>query len=527
MPPAHMRVALLDGLVAVSLFGCLLIVFVIDRGAKPETEAPVLAIDLIAEPQEATALGPPLAEPPALELPVSLIPVIDRERRIRVECSSDMRFGIITTSGNPDDRSDDGKLLTFSASGDTNNTRLWVDGATPSVGSTGGLMVSPVAETDDGMLEATWSYRDVYVTQTIRYVPGQTSNRIDTIQVDYLLENRGTGSRDVGLRVMIDSLIGSNDGVPFIVPGREGLVSKPQVFREGAVPDFVRALEVPDLVKPGVIADLGLRPSEGERPTEVVLTRWPGGEADWEYNRTRPFGVDSAIGLYYAPRQLAAATRRHIRFTYGLGTISSTLTRNARLSLTAGGPFKAGGRFWLVALVPEPKPGQTVQLQLPQGLKLASGHADTKPVGQGEAYSQISWLIDVDAAMVGAAPIHATLRPDDVSETQSVVVEPRDARMLLHVKQPVRSGRRFWVSALIRDTQPGLHVELSLPAGLRLVDGEDVRKPVPVGQGYTQVNWQVQSAPGIKGALPLGMSLLPSGLTQEITIEMEPGTLID
>jgi len=527
MIPAQMREPLLDGLLAAALLGALGLVFTIDRQTTPETGPPPLAMDLPIPADEETTSKPPSAEPPVLELPASLIAVIDPERRIRVECQDDMRFGIITTSGNPDDRSDDHKLLTFSASGGTNNTRLWVDGATPGVGSPEGSMVSPVAETDAGKLEATWGYRDIHVTQTIRYVPGQTSNRVDTIQVDYLLENQGTTGRDVGLRVMIDSLIGDNDGVPFIVPGREGLVSTPQVFRDGSVPDFVRALEVPDLVKPGVIADLGLRPSEGERPTEVVLTHWPGSEADWDYERTRPFGGDSAIGLYYAPRQLAAAARRHIRFTYGLGTISSTLTKNARLSLTAGGPFKAGGRFWLVALVPEPKPEQTVQLELPKGLTLASGHTETKPVGVGDTYSQLSWLVDVDAAMVGAVTIRATLRPDEVSETQNVVVEPRDAQMLLHVKQPVRSGRRFWVSALVRDAQPGLYVELSLPAGLRLVDGEDVRKPVPVGDGYTQVNWQVLSASGIKGALPLGLSLQPSGLTQEITIEMEPGTLID
>jgi hypothetical protein len=527
MSPARIRETLLDGLVAASLLGGVAIVFAIDRKAGPETEPPVVSIDLAAEISESGAPEPPLREPPALELPASLIAVIDPERRIRVECQDDMRFGIVTTSGNPDDRSDDDKRLTFAASGGTNNTRLWVDGETPSVGSPDGSMVSPVAETDASKLEATWSYRDVHVTQTIRYVPGQTSNRIDTIEVDYLLENHGTGSRDVGLRVMIDSLIGGNDGVPFIVPGREGLVSTPQVFRGGAVPDFVRALEAPDLVKPGVIADLGLRPSEGERPTEVVLTHWPGAEADWDYNRTRSLGWDSAIGLYYAPQPLAAAARRHIRFTYGLGAISSTLTRNARLSLTAGGPFKAGGRFWIVALVPEPKAGQTVELELPQGLKLASDHADTKPVSLGESYSQLSWLIDVDAAMVGPVSLRATLRPEEVIETQSVVIEPRDARMLLHVKQPVRSGRRFWVSALVRDAQPGLSVELTLPQGLKLVDGEHAKKPVPVGEGYTQVNWQVLSASGIKGTLPLGLSLLPTGLTQEIMIAVEQGTLID
>jgi hypothetical protein len=129
--------------------------------------------------------------------------------------------------------------------------------------------------------------------------------------------------------------------------------------------------------------------------------------------------------------------------------------------------------------------------------------------------------------MVGAATIRATLRPDEVSETQNVVVVSRDAQIRLHVKQPVRSGRRFCVSALIRDGQSSQHVELTVPPGLKLVDGENAKKPDPIGAGYTQVNWQVLSTPGIKGGVPLGLSLLPSGITQEIMIEMEPGTLID
>ena len=37
---------------------------------------------------------------------------------------------------------------------------------------------------------------------------------MDGVQVTYKLKNTGTTSREVGLRVMIDSLIGGNDGVP-------------------------------------------------------------------------------------------------------------------------------------------------------------------------------------------------------------------------------------------------------------------------------------------------------------------------
>ncbi len=48
---------------------------------------------------------------------------------------------------------------------------------------------------------------------------------MDTVRVTYELKNSEAVTRPVGLRVMLDTLIGDNDGVPFIVPGREGIVT--------------------------------------------------------------------------------------------------------------------------------------------------------------------------------------------------------------------------------------------------------------------------------------------------------------
>ena len=108
-----------------------------------------------------------------------------------------------------------------------------------------------------------------------------------------------------------------------------------------------------------MIVDIGLYPHEGEeRPSELVLSHWPGSDAEWDYDRSEPFGHDSAAGIYYAPRPLLPGQTRSVGFSYGLGTISSTATKNSRLSLTAGGPIRAGSSFWLVALVNSPRPGR-------------------------------------------------------------------------------------------------------------------------------------------------------------------------
>lgn len=514
----------LDGMITIALLTVLGVVVLVDAlTVKPPPPPPAATqADTAAEPQ-------PPEEPPVVAMPEQLLPPPDPTPRILVRFDRWMRFGITTTSGNPDDPTDDLKRLIFNPDGSTNNARLWVDGRTPNMGSSEGRLTESPSDADagDGTSSGCWSYQDVHVTQTIRIIPGQTSRRMDTAQVDYLVENRGAGGHDVGFRIMLDSLIGDNDGVPFIVPGRQDLVTEPVVFRGDQVPDFVRALEVPDLRQPGVIVDLGLRPDEGERPDEVWLTRWPGSSARWDYDRTGPFGRDTAVGLLYAPRNLEAGGRRQFRFTYGLGSISSTVTKNARLSLTAGGPFRADGKFWLVALVQSPQAGQQVRVELPAGLRLAAGHDAGKPVATGREYSQLSWLIEIDPAALGGHLMRAALLPEGIEESQSIVVEPSDAALVLRVPQPVRSGRSFWVTALVRNPQPGQSVELVLPAGVTLADREQSAKPVATGQKYAQVNWQVKCAPGTKGPLRLSVKLLPAGPSRDLSVDVEAGNLID
>jgi hypothetical protein len=523
MASLPLRRILLDGSVALMLLACLAIVFMFDRQSSTNAQGapsiPVPAPEPEREPE-------PPPEPPVIALPEEVLPPVDPVPRITVGFTPEMRFGVSTTTGNPEDPSDDGKQLTFDDCGDTNNTRLWVDGSTPMVGDRSGRSVRPMQRSPEGAIEAAWIYGDIQVTQTILIIPGQTSRRMDTIQVDYRLENQGSTSHEVGLRVMLDSLIGGNDGVPFIVPGQEQMVTRPQTFTGEQVPDFVRALEVPNLVNPGVIADLGLRPDEGERPGEVILTQWPGSNAAWNYDRTSGFAADTAIGLFYASRTLAPTETRQIRFTYGLGSISSTTTKNTQLSLTAGGPFQAGGKFWLVALVQSPRSGQQVQLELPGGFRLAAGHDATQPVATGANCSQISWLIEIESAAFGPASIVVKLAPDGVQELQQIVVEPRNARLVLHVQQPVRSGKRFWISALVQHAKAGQSLQLDFPEGLKLADGHSPIKPVPVTEGYAQVSWLV-SATGVRKAVLVAVRLLPEGLREEVTLDIEPGTMID
>jgi hypothetical protein len=512
-----------DVAVAAVLVVALSIAYVFDRQVSPVVVKPPPAVVPPSDPEPEPEPPP---EPPPIELPEEILPPIDPVRRIMVQYSPDTRFGVSTTTGSPDDSRDDNKKLTYSTNGSTNNTRLWVDGATPLFGSSVGRLLRPVSETSNDRTECAWEYNAIHVIQTVEYIAGDNSRRIDSVRVDYQLENAGTMERTVGLRVMLDSFIGENDGVPFIVPGREQIVTTPQSFRGEAVPDFIRALEYPNLVAPGVIADLRLR-SEGERPVEVTLTHWPGTGAEWDYNRTAAFGSDTAIGLYYEPKPLPPGRQRLISFIYGLGTITSTQTKNAKLSLTAGGPFRAGGRFWLVALVQYPQPVQQVRLDLPSGLTFDPAHPASKPVPAGTDYTQVSWLVEIAPTTFGPAELKVTLDPGSVEERCRLVIEPRNARLTLVAKEPARSGRPFWVSALVQHAKAGQTVELKLSGGLAFAKGHGSGKPVPQGGSISQINWLIDVPARVSGDVVIAARLKPDGIDESTTVNVQASSLID
>ena len=282
----------------------------------------------------------------------------------------DGRFGVMTTTGDPNDPNDDDKKLTYYSlpsfpPGRSSNTCVWVDDATPLFGSSSGVLHARI-DRPDGSSTYAWDYRDIRFEQIVELVPGEVSRRMDTLRITYAMTNNSDRSHVVGIRVMIDTLIGGNDGVPFRAP-TGAMILRPTVFTGGEVPPYIHAMEKKSTENPGVVVSIGgLRPTGGESATEVVLSHWPGETASWKYNREAPFASDTAVGVYYLPQPLEKKSKRTVSFTYGLATQS----RDKFLTLTAGESPKAGGEFYLSSLVQEPKEGQTVTLTLPNGMKL-------------------------------------------------------------------------------------------------------------------------------------------------------------
>jgi hypothetical protein len=315
-----------------------------------------------------------------------------------------MRFGIVLAEEN--------KHLTYDADGKTNNTCVKIDGQAHLFGSKRGRWETRELTMGKGPdkirigRRATYVYDDpkITITQTVETVRGEQTGNHDTCRVHYLLENKSPVAHDVGLRFLLDTMVGRNDGPPFIIPGENEVCETSKDFNEASkVPAFALALERLSLANPGVVAHLKLKLAAGvEAPSRVTFTAWPGG-GDRENNQQGGAGAwevpvasfdrtnDSAVALYWNEKKLPPGGKRELGFSYGLGNYSADKT--GKLGMTLASTFLAGDELTVVALVQQPKVGQTVTLKLPKELSLVAGEATQKvPMPSPKSRSRMSVL---------------------------------------------------------------------------------------------------------------------------------------
>jgi len=295
----------------------------------------------------------------------------------------------------------------------------------------------------------TWDYRHVRVTQQVSIVVGSSTNLFDTMRIEYTLENQDSVSHDVGLRIMLDTLIGDNDGVPFSVPGRPGITNRAVDLRGRDVPNFFQVLEKPDLANPGVIVNLTMSGGGATPPERVVITAWPGSGGDWEFlgSLGASWGPDSAVGLYYPTQSMRPGERRQIVAFYGLGAISSVVNKNPNLGLSISSTrIDQGSSFYVMATINNPQNGQRIRLQLPPELVLAEGDLSQAIAPEASAnFTTRSWLVRAITPTSGAE-ISIVLEPQNLNERQTVTIvrlptpAPTETLMPTTTPTPTSSG---------------------------------------------------------------------------------------
>jgi hypothetical protein len=319
------------------------------------------------------------------------------------------------------------KRLTFDPKGDTNNTIIrlndpestesdpyynlyfgreppfkWVKGESLQV-----LVLSKENE-PRGWKSRMRFKNDLDISQYVLLVPSQ-SGALDTCLVYYEIKNISKSrTHKVGIRFLLDTYIGGNDGVPFTIPGPKKFANSKDEFLGAQVPDFVEAVEKPDDPKdPGTVARLVLKgvqvPEIGklDEVNRLVLCRYPGNQqANWAW----PFesmatptaeGIkDSCAVLYWDDKELASnGGTRYVGFTYGLGTLEGSSDEVKAVALSVPGTAYVEAPFYVTAYVYGGTKGQKVRLSLPEGLDLLESEAVEKNVEETASRTAVFWKV--------------------------------------------------------------------------------------------------------------------------------------
>jgi hypothetical protein len=343
----------------------------------------------------------------------------DRDPLLGVDFNRNtMRFGIQMLK---EELNGEHKKLTFGPDGGTNNTCVKIDGSEHLFGKhpfafEGKTKLEKLPDRQAWRAVMVHPEKKIRVTQFVEVVPGEQSRLLDTCLIYYKVENYGTLPHTVGLRVLLDTFIGANDGVPFVIPGQPGLLTDARTFTEKEIPDYIEALENNDPQKPGTVARLGLAglklPGADLEPVnKMIICHWPdntGSETKWEPSEedkripiTGGSKPDSCVFLYWSNQKIEAGDKREMAFTYGLGKIAVDADSGAaqQIGLSAGGAFRPGGVFTVTAYLKGAKEGQKVTIKLPNGVHLADKQQATQdvPLPAGQPYSQVSWRLSADA----------------------------------------------------------------------------------------------------------------------------------
>lgn len=456
---------------------------------------------------------------------------------IRVEVNTEDfdtgRFSIDTVKGDPTRDADDNKILIYGHPKPwTSFTTIRIDGENYVFGGKtkkragisgkfGEVIKLPYIESNTIITKC--KFGNIIATQSLSIIQGPASKLSDTVKILYTLENNSGTSSNVGIRMVLDTMLGTNDGAPFRV-GERNILSEEKLEGEQIPASWV---VFDNLENPTVIAKGTLMGDDFLPPSKVIFSNW-GKVADnlWDipyvtgqsFQREGEEELDTAISLYFEEKDLPPGGSITYTTLYGLeylNIIGDILRIGVPLSLgeisTARGQIKP---FTLVAYLLNRGGFELkdvkVSIVLPDGLTLYSEIESEKLIGNMPHNQEVNvaWQIIPQFASEGEKYIKVQGAAVDLEKVENKtklelipppclltqIVAPRELKV---EKQREYFPNPFKVDLIVKNKGrvpiDNITVNLVLPDGLKF---PEIIKPdlsisrLPAGEDFT-FSWKI------------------------------------
>ena len=157
---------------------------------------------------------------------------------------------------------------------------------------------------------------DVEITQTLEIVENPNATTKNVVSIRYSCVNKGSEACTIGVRIMLDTMLGSNDGAPFKVNNRE--ITAETEYSGSNIPKIYQAYD--SLSNPSLTATGYTYYTASEKPDKVQFAAWPGIRgSSWAYmvDPDRAITGDSAFVSYFNEKTVAAGASRSAVTYYG------------------------------------------------------------------------------------------------------------------------------------------------------------------------------------------------------------------
>ena len=246
------------------------------------------------------------------------------------------RFAIETTGGAPMDPNDNNKPLVYGrpkpwtsyTTIKVNNINYVFGGSTKrragSDANYGEVNEGPVI--NNNQIYTSNIVDNIKVEQILSIVKSSTTGLFDTAQIKYRLLNTSNETKEVGLRIMLDTMLGQNDGAPFRLADRA--ITTDNLYLKEELPIFWQAFD--SISNPTVTSQGTFKGPGVTEPDKVYFSDW-GSLADgvWNFDfnpqqdfiRKGEYEIDSAIAMMWEPKMLEPNEEITYVTNYGLGGI--------------------------------------------------------------------------------------------------------------------------------------------------------------------------------------------------------------
>lgn len=340
------------------------------------------------------------------------------------------KYTLGTTGGNPNSSTDNNKRMLYGyPNGGTSYTTVQID-------STNYIFTPETITYRDNSIISTDVIGDVIVTQYLNIISNQYTDRDDVAEFFYTVENTGENNHNVGVRIMFDTMLGSNDSAPFRLP-EIGDITTETDLKGSAVPEFWQAFD--SLTSPSVIAQGTLNIDKESTPNRVRFTNWSMASSNlWDYSRSAgSANGDSAVCLYWNPQVLDANEILSCKTYYGLSSLQQDNVPPLAIALSGATKLEvvededgvqsySPNPFTVTAYIQNIGTGiaynTNVELVLPEGMNVVNGDniVFLGDVSVSNRQTQVSWKVEVDSSPIDKIETYGIIVTADNVETKTL-----------------------------------------------------------------------------------------------------------